>query len=123
MEGSRLWDLTSRVSALVVRVDGALCVSSTTADVSRRVSSGERENPPTRRVGCEGVAARNALKVLQLRCAACNDPAALGILLAFNFCWLSVGWCRLPEGILARTQPSTSLLLCVASHFLVRCGR
>ncbi|RNC45491.1 hypothetical protein TcCL_NonESM04739 [Trypanosoma cruzi] len=121
MEGSRLWDRTSRVSALVDRVDGALCVSSTTAEASRRFSSGKRENPPTRRGVVGDVAARNALKVLQLRCGACKDPAALGILLAFNFSSLSVGRCRLPEGVLARAQPSISLLLCVASHFLGRC--
>ncbi|RNC44567.1 hypothetical protein TcCL_NonESM05673, partial [Trypanosoma cruzi] len=32
------------------------------------------------------VAARIALKALQLRCAPCKDPAALGILLALTFC-------------------------------------
>ncbi|RNC55334.1 hypothetical protein TcCL_ESM07199 [Trypanosoma cruzi] len=53
-EGSRFWDLTSRGSALVDRVDGALCVSATTAEASRRFSSGERENPPTRRAGGGG---------------------------------------------------------------------
>ncbi|RNC52132.1 hypothetical protein TcCL_ESM10679, partial [Trypanosoma cruzi] len=69
------------------------------------------------------VAARNALKALRSGSAACKDPAALGILLAFNFCWLSVGWCCLPEGVLARAQPSMTLLLCVASQCLGRCGR
>ncbi|KAF8284867.1 hypothetical protein TcBrA4_0043480 [Trypanosoma cruzi] len=62
MEGSRLRDLTSRVSALVDRVDGALCVSPTTADISRRVSSGERENPPTRREGGEGCCSEEGFK-------------------------------------------------------------
>ncbi|RNC52111.1 hypothetical protein TcCL_ESM10699 [Trypanosoma cruzi] len=123
MEGSRLWDRTSRVSALVDRVDGALCVSSTTAEASRRFSSGERENPPTRKGVVGDVAARNALKALRSGSAACKDPAALGILLAFNFCWLSVGWRCLPEGVLARAQPSMTLLLCVASQCLGRCGR
>ncbi|RNE99450.1 hypothetical protein TcG_11950 [Trypanosoma cruzi] len=116
MEGLWLWDLTSRVSALVDRIDGALRVSSTTAEASRCFSSGERENPPTRRGVVGDVAARKALKALQLRCAACKDPAALGILLAFNFCCLSVGWCRLPESVLAHAQPSMSLLLYVASQ-------
>ncbi|RNF01950.1 hypothetical protein TcG_11459 [Trypanosoma cruzi] len=101
----------------------ALCVSSTTADASRRVSSGERENPPKRRGVVGDVAARNALKVLQSGSAACKDPAALGILLALNFCWLSVGWCRFPESVLAHAQKSMSLLLCVASQCLSRCGR
>ncbi|RNC52196.1 hypothetical protein TcCL_ESM10609 [Trypanosoma cruzi] len=69
------------------------------------------------------IAARNALKALQSGSAACKDPAALGILLAFNFCCLSVGWCRLPEGVLARAQTSIFLLLCAASECLGRCGR
>ncbi|RNC33036.1 hypothetical protein TcCL_Unassigned04307 [Trypanosoma cruzi] len=116
MEGLRLWDRTSRGSALFDRVDGALCVSSTTAEASRFFSSGELENPPTRRWGGGDVAARNALKVVQPGSAACNDPAALGILLALTFYCLSVGWCRLPEGVLARAQPSVSPLLCVASQ-------
>ncbi|RNC45020.1 hypothetical protein TcCL_NonESM05251 [Trypanosoma cruzi] len=62
MEGSRLRDRTSRGSALVDRVDGALCVSSTTAEASRRFSSGERENPPTRRGGCGGCCSEERLK-------------------------------------------------------------
>ncbi|RNC39881.1 hypothetical protein TcCL_NonESM10711 [Trypanosoma cruzi] len=69
------------------------------------------------------VAARNALMVLQPGSAACNDPAALGVLLAPNFCWLSVGWCRLLEGVLAHAQPSVSPFLCAASQCLGRCGR
>ncbi|RNC34522.1 hypothetical protein TcCL_Unassigned02680 [Trypanosoma cruzi] len=123
MEGSRLWDRTSRGSALFDRVDGALCVSSTTAEASRFFSSSELENPPTRRAGGGDVAARNALMVLQPGSAACNDPAALGVLLAPNFCWLSVGWCRLLEGVLAHAQPSVSPFLCAASQCLGRCGR
>ncbi|RNC39287.1 hypothetical protein TcCL_NonESM11381, partial [Trypanosoma cruzi] len=103
MEGSRLWDITSREPAPVGRVDGALCVSSIPAGASRCFCSGERENPPTRRAGCGDVAARNALiEALQWGSAACKDPAALGIFLAPTFCCLSVGWCRLPGGVLAR---------------------
>ncbi|RNC52737.1 hypothetical protein TcCL_ESM10001 [Trypanosoma cruzi] len=121
MEGSRLWDLTSRGPAPVDRVDGALCVSSSPAGASRRFCSGERENPPTRRGSGGDVAARNALKALRSGSAACKDPAVLGIFIALTFCCLSVGWCCLPEGVLARAQTSVSLLLPGASQCLSRC--
>ncbi|RNC56462.1 hypothetical protein TcCL_ESM05973 [Trypanosoma cruzi] len=121
MEGSRLWDLTSRVSALVDCVDGALCVFD---PLPKHLAIFLPVNGKIHR-HAEGVvgdfAARNGLKALQSGSADCKDPAALGILLAFNFFCLSVGWCRLPESVLARAQPSMSLLLCAAPQCLSRC--
>ncbi|RNC52281.1 hypothetical protein TcCL_ESM10512 [Trypanosoma cruzi] len=97
MEGSRLWDLTSRGPAPVDRVDGALCVSSSPAGASRCFCSGERENPPTRRGGGGGCCSEERFKGLAVR-ERCLQGSRSTWYFSCTYFLLSVCWLVLLAG-------------------------